>query len=71
VRSPRRWLAKIQLAYARVARIVAQAYGAPDPDVAARGLTALVTGLLLGELVLNQPGAEARLLAVLLGEVDE
>ena len=62
---------KIQSAYARVARMVAQAHGAPDPDAAAIGLTALVTGLVLGELVHDQPGAEERLLAVLLGQVDE
>lgn len=66
--------AKIQHSYARVARMVAQAHGAPDPDVAAVGLTALVTGLVLGELVVGQPGgqagSEARLLAVLLGQVE-
>lgn len=62
---------KIHLAYARVARMVAQAHGAPDPDTAALGLTALVTGLVLGELVHDEPGAEGRLLAVLLGQVDE
>lgn len=57
---------RIQLAYARVARMAAVALNAPDPDAAAVRLTAMVTGLVLGELVQNQPGSEERLAAAML-----
>lgn len=58
---------KIQLAYARVSRMALQAHGMSGAllDVAAVNLTALVTGLMLRELVDPQPGVEARLLAAL------
>jgi AcrR family transcriptional regulator len=58
---------KIQLAYLRVSRMALQAHGMTGEilDFAAVNLTALVTGLMLRELVDPQPGAEERLLAAL------
>jgi AcrR family transcriptional regulator len=58
---------RIQLAYARVARMALQVHGLSGTvlDIAAINLTALVTGLMMRELVDPQPGAEDRLLAAL------
>lgn len=63
---------RIQFAYARVARMALQVHGLSGEvlDIAAVNLTALVTGLMLRELVDPQPGAEARLLAAL-GQFDQ
>lgn len=52
---------RIQMAYARISRAVLRAHGAPDLDAGAVRLTAMVTGLVLAELVHQQPGAEQRL----------
>jgi hypothetical protein len=57
----------IQLAYLRVARMALQVHGlaGAELDVAAVNLTALVSGLMLHELVDPQRGAEQRLFAAL------
>jgi AcrR family transcriptional regulator len=58
---------RIQESYARVARMSLSVHGLTGEllDIAAVNLTALVSGLMLRELVDPQPGAEARLLAAL------
>jgi len=65
---------RVQLGYARVARMVIQAQNpglrGTDLDIAAVNLTALVTALVMRETVDPQPGAEKRLL-LSLGVFDE
>ncbi len=61
----------IHLAYARVGRMAALAYGVPDVDAFAIRMTAMVTGLTLTELVHRQPGAEERLATAMLDAMRE
>jgi AcrR family transcriptional regulator len=58
---------RIHIAYTRVSRIVLQQQGmsGAELDIAAVNLTALVTALMMREVVDPQPGAQARLLASL------
>jgi hypothetical protein len=61
--------AKVQIAYTRMARMAAVAHDSPDPDGDAIRLTAMVTGLVLAELVHRQPGAQERFATLMLGSV--
>ena len=56
---------RIQNAYLRAARAGLRVQGIPDSEGRAVRLTAMVTGLVLSEIVNPQPGAEQRLVTLL------
>jgi AcrR family transcriptional regulator len=62
---------RVQFAYLRVARMALGALGSRDVDTAAVRLVAMLTGLVLVELVHQVAGAEERLTTALLEAVSE
>lgn len=62
---------RVLTAYLRIARIALTSIGSNDVDGASVRLVAMLTGLMLSELVNRQPGAEDRLAVVLLGALAE